>query len=365
VGSRHDRRLNRFASAHAAAIERQRRIDALEFRFYPLRFSFVALEPVFFPAGKSSNILRGSFGLIFRRIACRPECPGARVCERRAECPYARVFEPSATGYGPSGLADWPRSFVFRAAHLDGRTVRPGESFHFDLNLFDLRRPAISYFVQAFSELTREGLGPRRGRVALSEVSQLSLERQPALRLFDGENILQPQGTHPEILSLAPPPAAVSCVTVRFVTPTELKSAQGESRGRESAPVPEFAILATRVRDRISTLGALYGDGPLSLDFRAFGQRAAAVRLARCELSHVDVRRRSSRTGQVHPIGGFVGEADYEGDVTEFMPYLRAACWTGVGRQTAWGKGEMEICRTTAPLSTKAGGLDAKDSRSE
>jgi hypothetical protein len=314
-----------------------------EFRFYPLRFSFVALEPVFFPAGKSSNILRGSFGLIFRRIACGPECPGARVCDRRAECPYARVFEPTAIGPGPSGLADWPRPFVFRAADLDGRTIPPGESFHFDLHLFDLQRPAISHFVEAFSELTREGLGPRRGFVALANVSQLSLDRQPAIQLFDGENILQPQGTSPEVLSLTPPPSPVSSVMVRFVTPTELKSAQGASRGPESVPIPEFAILAARVRDRISTLGALYGDGPLWLDFRAFRQRAAAVRIKRCDLKHVDVQRRSSRTGQIHPIGGFVGEVEYEGDLTEFVPYLHAACWTGVGRQTAWGKGQIVI----------------------
>lgn len=317
---------------------RRRRIETLEFRFYPLRFSFVALEPVLFPAGKSANILRGSLGLIFRRIACRPECPGARVCETRAECPYARVFEPSAIGPGPSGLADWPRSFVFRAAHLDDRTVRPGEPFHFDVHLFDLRRPAISYFVQTFSELAREGLGPRRGRVSLVGVSQLNLDRQPALALFDGKSALHPHGSPPEVLSLTPSDSTVGSVTVRFVTPMELKSA-----GHASVAAPEFAILAARVRDRISTLGALYGDGPLFLDFRAFGQRAAAVRLTRCELNHVEVHRRSSRTGQVHPLGGFVGEAEYEGNLTEFMPYLRAACWTGVGRQTAWGKGAIEI----------------------
>jgi len=46
-------------------------VNNLGFRFYPVRFSFVALEPVLFPAGKSANILRGSFGLTFRRIACR------------------------------------------------------------------------------------------------------------------------------------------------------------------------------------------------------------------------------------------------------------------------------------------------------
>jgi hypothetical protein len=126
-------------------------------------------------------------------------------------------------------------------------------------------------------------------------------------------------------------------VRVRFLTPTELKS------GQQLADRPEFAVLAARIRDRLSTLRECYDDGPLAIDFRAFGERAAQVRMTRCEMAKVDVARRSSRTGQVHPIGGFVGEADYEGELSEFVPYLRAAKWTGVGRQTVWGKGTSVI----------------------
>jgi hypothetical protein len=123
---------------------------------------------------------------------------------------------------------------------------------------------------------------------------------------------------------------------VRFLTPTELKS------GQQLAARPEFSILAARIRDRISTLRELYGEGPLAIDFRAFGERAALVRMTRCEVQQREIERRSSRTGQVHPIGGFVGEAEYEGDLAEFVPYLHAARWTGVGRQTVWGKGEID-----------------------
>lgn len=33
--------------------------------------------------------------------------------------------------------------------------------------------------------------------------------------------------------------------------------------------------------------------------------------------------------------------AEYEGDLAEFIPYIDAARWTGVGRQSVWGKGEI------------------------
>jgi len=309
----------------------------VNFSFYRFRFHFEAAGSLYFPEGKSANILRGAFGAIFRKLACVPTCRDVATCEIRATCPYAKVFEPRAAGRsGPSGLADWPRPFVFRAAHLDGRVIEPGARFHFDVHLFDVRDPSLVYFVLTFAQLAREGLGPRRGRARLTGVEQLHLDDSSAGRVYDGETFLLKELYPPSVLTLDPPPTPVTRVTVRFVTPTELKSAH------ELTPRPEFAILFARLRDRLSTLRALYGSGPLEIDFRAMGDRAAQVRMTRCDLRRTQVDRRSSRTGQLHPLGGFLGEADYEGDLIEFVPYLAAGRWIGVGRQTVWGKGEMQ-----------------------
>ena len=232
-------------------------------------------------------------------------------------------------GSGPSGLADWPRPFVFRAMHLDGRTIQAGETFHFDLNLFDTKPDAVAYLALSFAQLAREGLGPVRSRVDLTGVSQLGQDGNVGEAAF-------PQVPAPLELDLdATEP--VTRLRIQFLTPTELKS------GQQLAARPEFGILAARIRDRISTLRELYSDGPLDIDFRAFGERATLVRMTRCDIGQVDILRRSSRTGQVHAIGGFVGEAEYEGDLTEFVPYLRVAIWIGVGRQTVWGKGKIAI----------------------
>jgi len=309
----------------------------LRFDLFAFRFHFRAGGGIYFPPGKAGNIVRGAFGSIFRKIACVPDCPGASVCELRNRCAYARIFEPAATGMGPSGLADCPRPFVFRAAHLDSRSVAPGETFHFDVYIFDSAEPALPYFVLAFAQLAREGLGPGRGRAGLISVEQLDRERLPAKKVFEGETFLLRESLTQLELDLRREDRPISSVVVRFVTPTELKS------GQQLAPRPEFPVLFARIRDRISTLRALYGAGPLAIDFRAMGERAAAVRMVRCDLRHADAVRRSARTGRIHPLGGFVGEAEYAGELAEFVPYLRAASWTGVGRQTVWGKGEVEV----------------------
>lgn len=227
----------------------------------------------------------------------------------RVTCPYARIFEPTRLLPGPSGLADWPRPFVLRTLHLDGATFAPGALFHVDLNLFDLS--ARTYFEETFEQLGAEGLGPTRSRVELRAVTgdDVEIELGPALK-------------------------DISHMRVRFVTPTELKG----------GTVPIFPLLAARIRDRISNLSNIYSPREeFPIDFRTFANRAASIRMTRCETSAVHRQRRSSRTGQTHSLGGFVGEAEYQGNLGEFVSYFHAATYAGVGRQTVWGNGQIEI----------------------
>ena len=263
-------------------------------------------------------MVRGAWGTLLRRLA-PPEI-------------YRRLFEPGAgLARGPSGLADWPRPFVFRSTHLDGVTVSPGSPFFFDAHVFDLQQPVLPYFRQAFARLANAGIGLQRGRARLERVEQLDLD--------DRAQTCETEPGPPCSVPLNGTSTQVDAVTVRFLTPTELKI------GGQLADRPEFSVLFSRLRDRISTLRSLYGAGALALDFRGLGERASLVKLGRCDLLLEHATRRSTRTGQAHSLGGFTGEAEYQGPLTEFLPWLRAARWVGVGRQTVWGKGDLRVIR--------------------
>jgi hypothetical protein len=253
------------------------------FDLYPLRFRFLAREPIHFPAGETANRLRGRFGKTMRR-----DNPDA----------YARYFSPLTTR-GPSGLRDVPRPFVFRVAHLEGARLAAGEPFELGMNLFAVRERPIEIFRDALCAMLPAQLAGMEG----AELLRLPLTAGPA----------------------------VERVRVRFVTPTELKG----------DVIPSFGVLFARIRDRISTLRERFGAGPLDIDFKAAGERAWRVRMLREDLQQVDAERFSRSSGQRHPLGGFTGAVEYEGDLAEFVPYLDAARWTGVGRQTVWGKGEI------------------------
>jgi hypothetical protein len=259
------------------------------FRLYALRCRLIARRAL--SLANAGNVLRGRFGAALRA---------------RDLAAYRDWFEPRSPG-GPSGLADPPRAFVFRVAHLEGCRLAAGEPFDVGLNLFDTRQPRIALFEDVFGALLDADLRAVEGSDAPCEIP------------------------------LDPDPRAISRVRLQFVTPTELKS------GGQLVSEPAFGILAARIRDRLSTLAERYGDGPLPLDFSGFAERAAGVRMSKCDIRHAPAERRSARTGQVHPLGGFAGEAEYEGNLTEFVPFLRAAQWTGAGRQTAWGKGEIRV----------------------
>ena len=297
------------------------------FEFYRCRFHFRALDEVRFPPSKSGNVVRGAFGLALRETA--------------APATYQRLFQPMGEPdrSTPSGLADWPRPFVLRASHLNGLTIAAGDAFFFDVHIFEVREPFLTHFQTAFTELATKGIGVGRGRAALDRVEQLDLTDAP---------LIPADPPRPLEVSLIADPRnpAVTNLHLQFLTPTELKNAGG------LADRPEFPILFSRLRDRLSTLRAFYGAGPFDLDFRAIGERANAIRLIRCNLTWETVERKSGRTGQVHPLGGFLGEAAYEGDLTEFVPLAaRRGAGAGVGRQTVWGKGEVRIVSPVPPES--------------
>ena len=270
------------------------------------RHWFDARDDIRFPEGKAANVLRGGFGHSLREIA------PAHL--------YTRIFEPKSSGSGPSGMADPPRPFLFRAWNLDGLQVAKHDDFYFDVHIFGHAEHADT-ITAALDHLFEQGAGVGRGRAKLTAIAD------------------------EWIAASLEPPGPVKQVKVRFLTPTELKH-----EGRVWSQ-PDFPILVRRVRDRISALMWLYGPGLPELDSQLFAEVAQQVRTVRSDIDVRQVARTSGRTGQSHGIGGMVGEAEYAGPLEAFIPLLHAAYYTGVGRHTVWGNG----CISTEIVSPAPG----------
>ena len=321
------------------------------------RFRIVPLHPLLVPAVNKGNMLRGGFGHAFRRLCCVPECKEARTCPVGTICPYRAVFEasPPAEAESLSKNQDIPRPFVFRAPQTQQTRFEPGQPFEFELVLIGRGLDFLPYFVLSFRELAADGLGLNRAKCHLEKVEELTLSRngthvsngKPAVLYTSQDQILQKANPFEvaewieerlENRSRNEAGGIAQRIAIRFVTPTLLKS------GGEVVRRPEFHHVLKRLRDRINALSTFFGEGPIEADFHALGERAERIRTITTRTEWVERSRTSSKTKQRHELSGFRGQALYEGELSEFLPWLALGELTHVGKHTAWGNGWMEVC---------------------
>jgi len=298
------------------------------------------------PAENKGNMLRGGFGVAFRRLCCIPECPDANACPIPESCPYKLIFEPSPPA-GAERLSrnqDIPRPFIFHPPSSTQTRFEKGEPFEFELVLIGDAFEFLPYFILSIRELAEGGLGLNRARCKLDRV--LSLHSSPGSLIYSGEDqvfqsvnavassewIESRLGEFQSSLR-----GSKSTIGIRFLTPTSIR-AEGQVIHQ-----PEFHHIFKRVRDRVNALSTFYGDGPLDVDFRGLGERSERVKMLSGRFEWVDRARTSSKTGQRHQLSGFVGEAVYEGELGEFLSWLVMGELVHVGKHAPWGNGQMQL----------------------
>lgn len=231
---------------------------------------------------------------------------------------------------------------------------RPGETFTFGLTLFG---PAISlfpYLILALPEMGRVGVGRplaenqgRRGRFALVRLSCVHrLTGQEQRLLGEGETLVQMPAlavTTADVIQAAERFAA-GCdgrIHIRFLTPTRIVR-QGQLTHR-----PLFRPFFGRLVDRIEGLAREYGlvEG---MDPKPALAAADHVELVSEETTWMDLTSRSTRTGRMTPVGGFVGLATYaSSDWSVLLPWLVWGTFTHVGKNAVKGEGKFEIDQLT------------------
>jgi hypothetical protein len=263
-----------------------------QFDLYSICFHFEARGPFTFPALLTGNIFRGALGSFLQSA------------NRSA---YLILFG------GGEQIAS-PRPFVLRCRSLAGRNVSPGEIFSLQLNLFLPTLDLLPSLEAACIAMSEAGFGPERSRAKLLSSSE---HIKHSLRL---NSTVEP---------------AVRAIRIHFRTPTELKS-NGKLTGPE-----DFSTLIGQICHRLVRLNGLYGSGKLELHSNGLRKLATAANVRSTDLRRVEVSRRGTRSGQTHPLGGFLGSIDLSGDLGRFIPLLDAASFVGVGRHTVWGNGEI------------------------
>lgn len=335
-------------------------------RAFPIgvfRFALMPRETLFVPAVNKANMLRGAFGSSFRRLCCVPQCNNAHACPLSSSCPYKAIFEPSPPPDANrlSRNQDVPRPFVFRAPASNKTKFELSEEFEFGLVLIGRALDHLPYFVLAFREIAAQGLGLNRAKCELRQVVEdinhkgpkgqrgeeeqekeesLCSSESSVVKIFDSADQVfhSPRGLDLERwISQRVQQLCNHRIQIRFLSPTWIKSENQIVRQ------PHFSHIFKRLRDRINALSTFFGPGPLEVDFAGLGAQAEKVRTVSSKVQWLEQFRTSSKTRQRHELSGFVGEAVYEGDLTEFLPWLALGELVHVGKHTAWGMGRIHL----------------------
>lgn len=303
-------------------------------RFGRYCFSCRLTSDAILPEYKGSTF-RGAFGTAFKQVVCALKRQTCQGCLLLSQCLYAKVFETPITVNPENNRV--PHPFVIEPPLSTETHFPAGSDFDFNLLLFGDYNDSLAYFIYAFDQMGKVGIGKkvdyRRAGFVLEKVTS------NGVTLYSGESkqLIKPHEAQSPTLTLdQSQPPGINRISLTLETPLRIKY---ENRLKADLP---FHVLVRAMLRRISTLMNAYGDGEPPLDYRGLIQRAESVRTVEDNLKWFDWQRYSQRQDQAMLMGGITGSVVYEGEIGEFMPLIDFCVWTHVGKQTTFGLGKIE-----------------------
>ena len=324
-------------------------------RYGRYRFAVILEDDALLPEYKGSTF-RGIFGHALKKVICALKRQVCEDCILREKCVYALVFEtPSicmedpSPGAGsppenatPGGglrkrIAAPPHPYVIEPPDDTRNLYRKGDVLDFTFLLFGSVNEYLPYFIYAFTEMGKLGIGKRVGekRAAFILDKVVSGDRL----VYDGREGKIRAGKFTEDLAITPlsPEAGRSRIAIRLLTPLRLKF---ENHFKAELP---FHVLTRAMLRRVAALQQYYGDGEPTLDYRGLVERAKAIVTESSTIRWFDWKRYSNRQDQSMLMGGMVGEVNYIGNLNEFLPLIRFCEKVHLGKQTAFGLGKIYL----------------------
>lgn len=316
-----------------------------EFYFSKYQFHIKCSSKIELPS-YSGSTLRGGFGHAFKRIACPFKKKDCNDCLLVNQCIYAYVFESPlpADSEIMKNTSTIPQPFILEPPNVGKRIFEPGERIDFGLTLIGKAVNYLAYFVYAFDELGRIGLGRGRGKYELLEVCKRAvLQRDELARdqiVYDNESQklsnLTNLSTWTELVNGNKPLS--NGLTLFFKTPTRIKYQNHLTKKLE------FHILVRNLLRRISMLSYFHCGYKIDVvDFKGLIDRAKSVRIQEESIYWDDWERYSNRQQQRLKLGGFCGSLVYKGDISDCWPFIKLGEVVHVGKGTAFGLGKYSI----------------------
>jgi hypothetical protein len=318
------------------------RVSSFPLTYLRLRFECRAETRVQLGGLRAGSNLRGALLDVMRRAVCAD--PGSNDPRHVAQCPVCWLVAANEhPGVERRGYTLVPPLGAAVSVEADAQ-------FAFHITLFGDAVRFLPYFVLAVPEVGRIGVGPGRGRFALSSIWAERPGADDFAVLAVGEKVVHPPDRtvgQTEIYQAAEALAGQihgrqPRLRIDFRTP--LRLIQDERLLKSS----DFGVIFARLLERVDRLAVQYAGAAPREETSRLQLEALAnqVRLVETHTSWVEVPSGSSRTGQQTWISGLVGPAWYSASAETWCALLPWLLWgqaAQVGKDTAKGNGVFEI----------------------
>jgi len=290
--------------------------------------------------GFKGSTFRGVFGRALKKVVCALKRQECKQCLLNKSCIYALVFETSLAiePKEDSRISEPPHPFVIEPPLTNMTEFNKGDLFECSLTLFGDVNNGFPYFVYAFDQMGKTGLGRRvngkRGAFSLKEIlggkRLVYSGNDKKLNLSDSVDVLK-------IPHIDRRGNGKFRIRVKLETPFRLKF---EKRIMSDLP---FHVFTRAMLRRVSSLLEYYGGGEPELDYRGLVERARDIRIVDSHIEWFDWERYSFRQKLRMPMGGMVGSIIYEGELDEYIPLLEFCSKVNLGKNTSFGLGKVTI----------------------
>lgn len=284
------------------------------------------------------SMLRGALGHALKKTVCTIRMQLCTECLLCNQCLYAKIFENKKETSRSINLSSIPHPYVIEWLPKISRPYRKEERFIFSLILFGEYIQQLPYFVYAVNRMGKEGIGGKNGS-----------GKRPAMRLekvfHKGQQIYQKlenrlPGKIPFQLSTLenlPQKTQPIQLTIDMLTPLRLKE-----KGRFARDI-DFSIFIRAVIRRLESLWKTYGDQLVDIDKNQIMPLARTIKTVSKDLKWQQQKRYSNRQATSMKMDGIGGSITFEGELTPFLPIIKAAEPLHIGKSTAFGLGKYEI----------------------
>ena len=314
------------------------------FCFSKYIFSITPKTTLLLPSYQGST-LRGGFGHAFRRIICAFKGRECTDCLLIHQCVYAYVFETPipADAQIMRKYTAAPHPFILEPSTNNRQSCQKGEDLSFGLTLIGRATDYLPYFIYAFEELGRIGIGKGRGKYKLREVAEedqagSSLTKKKVIYSGDTKLLAQTSSSLQWSDIITNSPESSHAVSISFITPTRIKYKNSLTKDLK------FHIFFRSLLRRISLLSYFHCGYRLDdTGFKDLIEQAREIKTVKRSLYWHDWERYSNRQKTRMKMGGFMGEITYEGKLEEFWSYIKLGEYVHVGKGSGFGLGRYRI----------------------